>query len=106
MVKETRKRRGRALKVKRAEDVQMADTTREDKEKKQGGHAEHAERVGEWKEVKSAIARLKEERKKLGKKEREKKKALSKEIKRLLDDAIRRGLTGKAEEQNDSEMEM
>ena len=109
MVKETRKRRGRALKVKKVEDVKMADTMEE--EKKISGHANHLERAGEWKAVKTAIARLKEERNKLGKKEREKKKTLSKEIKRLLDDAISRGLTGKlaAEEVEggrDSEMEL
>ena len=93
MVKETRKRRGRALKVKRVEDVKMDEG---EKQAKSGGHAEQAEKTAEWRAVKSAIARIKEERKKLGKKERETKKKLSKEIKRLIEDAIARGLTGKS----------
>ena len=110
MVKETRKRRGRALKVKRVEDVRMDDgeTPSAEGSQNKGSHAEHIERVAEWKAVKSSISRLKEERKKLGKKELERKKVISKEIKRVMADAITRGLTGKvaAEDRNESEMEM
>ena len=81
MVKETRKRRGRALKVKK----ETAMETEEKETPPVTGHALHTARAAEWKAVKSVVARLKEERKKLGKQEREKKKTLSKEIKRLLD---------------------
>jgi hypothetical protein len=104
MVKETRKRRGRALKVKRVEDEQMSDKPAEIK--KTGSHAEHAEKTAEWRAVKSAIAKLKEERKKLGKKERERKKQLSKDIKKLMHDAIERGLTGKAQAEAEAGSDM
>lgn len=91
MAKITQKRRGRALKViknirKPGQDVDMdADETKEQAQPI-SGHSLFKQQAGEWREMKSTVAKLKEQRKKLGKKERESKKKINKEIKALIAD--------------------
>ena len=74
------KKRGRAKRVKRVStDIVMIEDQVET-----SGHEKFKQQAAERREVKSRIAQLKEQRKKLGKKQRDAKKTLSKEIKLLL----------------------
>jgi len=81
MAKKLMMRRGRTLKVKRTE---MAVEAPEEPKEAASNREIFRAKAAEWKQMKSQVARLKENRKKLGKKNADEKKIISKQIKQLL----------------------